>query len=231
MGLFESIAGGAAIASNPAVALGTAGLASNAWQGYKNFSLQKRNYEYQRGVQARTWQREDTAVQRRVADLRAAGLSPTLAAGSAAASGPVVSTQAPQMDYPSMSDEALKVLAMIRGDADISRTREDTVLTQLNQVKAIAETQKLDADTQKAVADMIHSYASTRQLNVNIVKLLHDLKIAQDSGARTNASGITGNAVDIGAILRNFFHGTGRSNDPKNPWPKPRKNPGATGKW
>ncbi len=72
------------------------GFISNTVANGLNYKLQKDNLAYQKDLQNLMFQREDNAVQRRVSDLRKAGLSPVLAAGSAASAGPVVSTSAPQ---------------------------------------------------------------------------------------------------------------------------------------
>lgn len=67
---------------------GGLGLFGTAYNMYTN----KRDFDYQKAVQQETWQREDTAFQRRRADLEAAGFNPNLAlsAGGAGA-GSVVS--------------------------------------------------------------------------------------------------------------------------------------------
>lgn len=72
---------------------GTFNSGINLW----NTIQQQQKFDYDKAIQQQIFQREDTAVQRRMADLQAAGLNPQLAAGSGAGAGSVVSTQAPQM--------------------------------------------------------------------------------------------------------------------------------------
>lgn len=78
-------------------------------------------------IQKQAWARDDNAVRRRMKDLKAAGLSPSLAAGSAAASSaPIAATQGEQIRSTAFSDKSQLAMNMMTQRADIARTSAET---------------------------------------------------------------------------------------------------------
>lgn len=128
----------------------------------QNLKFQRENLAYQKEVQNTEWMREDNAVQRRKADLIAAGLSPVLAAGSAANAGPVVATQAPRREAVQIPDTAQKVMAILRGNQEIAQTQSQIDLNK-------KQIEKVDAETQ---GRKIENAKQARDLKINIESAL-----------------------------------------------------------
>ncbi len=133
MGWFDSLMGGLADGFN----------AVTTYLGFKeqqkvndlNYNMQKDNLAYQKDLQKIMFSREDNAVQRRVNDLKAAGLSPTLAAGSSAGAGSVISTTAPQKLSNLNGYLALAQVGTMLANQQRARTEADIAKQQLAQSK------------------------------------------------------------------------------------------------
>ena len=107
----------------------------------KNYKAQKEALAWQKEAQKTTWQREDNAVQRRVADLKAAGMSPVLAAGQGAQSSGPIQVTAPQYhkdwSLGQAFDKAGMALQLMQGKENIAYTRaqKDYIDLQTNVLK------------------------------------------------------------------------------------------------
>lgn len=131
----------------------------------KAYDTNAANLEWQKQQYAETKAREDTAVQRRAADLEAAGLSKTLAAGSAASSSSAPSLG--QLSPAKYSAPAQAVGQALTGLADaISlKQRLDQTSASIDLTKQQLLTER--ANTQKALAeaDYIHSRTTNTELD------------------------------------------------------------------
>lgn len=155
-----------------------------------NYKAMQDNLSWQKNAQRNTWAREDNAIQRRAADLRAAGLSKTLAAGSAASSGLVVSTTAPQITNP-LDGVADKASALMQMKQNIAQSDAQIALIKDQQAQA-------QANTAKAKADVLNT-------NVDTSEKAYNLDLYKKMGVPTNTSSDVKTGVAAGNVVSDAY--------------------------
>ena len=186
---------------------GIGGLISAGVSGFNAYE-QFKTQEYEKEVQKETWAREDNAVQRRVADLKAAGLNPVLAAGQGASSSSPIHLTTPQVDN-SIGQDAQAMMGLMTMKKDMERTDAQKFLLQQQGASAAwdanvrtamdkfasdsypgmtgtdlaarMEWEKLMADTARSKADANHSAITADEAQYN-------LELAKRYGIRSGSS-------------------------------------------
>lgn len=126
-----------------------------------NTALGFMNNEYQKDLQNRMFNREDNSIARRVKDLKAAGLSPVLAAGQGADAGPVVQVKQPEINTDVI--QGLQNLLTMQKDFAVKDQQIQTLKSQkhLNDIQTSIKTWDLSKYIESGTASNASGLAKT----------------------------------------------------------------------
>lgn len=167
---------------------GPVGAMAGAGLGYGFFS-QIENQRYMRNLQSEMLSREDNAIRRRVADLKAAGLSPVLAAGQGADAGPVVKSEPADL-----SGLASSAMALMQMDKSMQMTDQQIELNKMQMTK-------LDVDTKLSYQEILKKEAETAQTKTRTAMDAFDLMVMNKTGFGRNSS-------QAGRMIQDLFSGS-----------------------
>lgn len=166
-----------------------------------NAQIASNNLDYQREYNEQIFAREDNAVQRRAADLEAAGLSKTLAAGSPASAGGSASAPLnmhreesgpPAQDVFSAGITSANAVANMITTAQAQQLQNEKTRAEIDQQTIInqylADQILADLDNKKASTDSIR--ASTAKTDLERTVLNYDFGYAQRAGMMHQSTGV-----------------------------------------
>ncbi len=192
----EGNAAGSIIAGIGSLTGGISGAVSSAAaikQEDRNYLQRKRLIRYQKDIQKQSWDREDNAVGRRVADLKRSGLNPNLAAGSAAgASGPVA-LKAPIRDtgpteragqIPGQIIDRFANIAQTLAQKDFLDSQKDFQKIK-NQIWGETIPEQISSIKSSAKSAAAAAHVSTKTADTVIATALSNLKTIENSRAQS----------------------------------------------
>lgn len=174
---------------------------ANSLRNYFNWGMHWATQAYNRRQVDRQWARDDNAVQRRAADLAAAGIHPTLAAGNPAHSSPAFQADAPPELAAIAATQHIEAIARSQEERKLMEAQRHRTNVEALIHQDLAEKQKLNYDSQ-TLYNIQHANYMKELKNNTILQgvhqdlqnkiLGHDAKFILDSNQRSVPRGFLG---------------------------------------